>query len=99
MTRLCGNCSRPCKKYGEPRRLGAFVDQIVTCPKCGWCGVETEITDEVESPVQLDMFTELYDAGMSGQRGASRSHERGDARYAEPYDGVTDRADGIGLES
>lgn len=96
MTRLCGECSRPCKKYGEPRRLGAFVDQIVTCPKCGWCGVESEVVED-ESPVQLDMFTELYDAGMSDQRGASRPHERGDD--GNLADGVADRADGIGLES
>ncbi len=95
MTRLCGECSRPCKKYGEPRRSGAFLDQIVTCPKCGWCGVETEIVEN-EEPIQLDMFAGVDFSGLPDERGASRSHERGDDGSTT---GDADRADGIGLES
>lgn len=78
MTRLCGECSRPCKKHGEPRRNGAFVDQIVTCPKCGWCGVETEIIEN-ENPVQLDMFYGLDLAGVSIERDSDTVEDDADA--------------------
>lgn len=44
--RACGNCNRPVKKYGPPKKLGYFLDQIVVCPKCGWVGVETEILED-----------------------------------------------------
>jgi hypothetical protein len=54
MTRTCGGCSKAtCKTYGAPKlHGGAFLDQIVVCPKCGWCGVVTEILDE---PVETQM--------------------------------------------
>ena len=55
MTRLCGECSKPCKKHGAPRRVGSFLDQIVVCTRCTWCGVESEALD-VEILVQLDLF-------------------------------------------
>lgn len=81
--RSCGDCSRPCKKHGEPRRNGRFLDQIVVCtsPKCGWCGVETEIVDdESETFIQLDLFAGLDFGCLPDERDA---------------DGA-DRADGCG---
>jgi len=94
MTRLCGECSRPCKKHGELRRLGSFLDQIVTCPACGWCGVESEVIEH-ENFIQLGLFDAL-DSGLP-EFGA-RAHERGDD--GEQADGGADRADtGSGRES
>lgn len=91
MTRLCGECSRPCKKYGEPRRVGVFIDQIVTCPKCGWCGVETEIVENEEF-IQLDMFFGVDLTGLPDtERGDSRFQQRG----GDEYVGAADDADGI----
>ena len=58
MTRACGECSKPCKKHGNPQRVGTFLDQIVVCTKCGWVGVETE-TVEQDTFIQLDMFQQL----------------------------------------
>lgn len=59
MTRACGNCSKSCKKYGKPVRHGPFLDQIVDCEHCGWCGVETEIldddTEQAEVQLEFDM--------------------------------------------
>lgn len=90
MTRLCGNCSRPCKKHGEPRRNGSFIDQIVTCPKCGWCGVETEIVEHEEF-IQLDMFSSIDLSGVpDAQRGANRVPAGG--ADGEQADGVADDA-------
>ena len=57
--RACGGCSKPVKKIGEPVLHGVFLDQVVDCPACGWCGVVTEIIDPVEyerEPRQLEMF-------------------------------------------
>jgi len=86
MTRLCGECSKPCKKYGAPRRLGSFLDQIVTCPKCGWCGVETEVVEDEEF-VQLDMFagvdlSGLPEFGARAQSGGGDGGTTGDADHA-----------------
>ena len=77
MTRLCGECSSPCKKHGVPRRMGAFIDQIVTCPKCGWCGVETEITHE--EAVQLDMFAGFDLVGLPVERDEFDGEDETDA--------------------
>jgi hypothetical protein len=92
MTRLCGECSKPCKKYGAPRRNGSFLDQIVTCPKCGWCGVETEIVEN-EEPIQLDMFAGVDFSGLP-EFGARASQRGGDGEQA---DGDADHADALGL--
>lgn len=56
--RACGDCSKSVRKYGPVVRHGCFLDQIVVCPHCGWCGVETVIIDEDEpvEPVQLELF-------------------------------------------
>jgi hypothetical protein len=54
--RACGNCSKPVKKVGPPVLHGAFLDQVIDCPACGWCGVETEIVDPdkyEQKPVQM----------------------------------------------
>ena len=86
MTRACGECSAPCKKYGEPRRYGVFVDQIVTCTKCNWCGVETEIIEHEEF-IQLDMFDDVDFTGLPDtERGDSRSQQRGGGEQADAAD-------------
>ena len=53
--RVCGDCSKPVRKYGKPIRNGYFIDQIVVCTKCGWVGVETEILDK-EIPEQTSFL-------------------------------------------
>ncbi|MBA4363867.1 MAG: hypothetical protein C0411_24505 [Pseudomonas sp.] len=54
--RNCGDCGKvQVKKYGEPELHGRFLDQVVYCPQCGWCGVETEQRD-AHAPVQLALF-------------------------------------------
>ena len=87
MTRACGDCSKPCKKFGEPRRNGVFLDQIVICTRCTWSGVETEIVEN-EILVQLDLF----DFSGLPEFGA-RAHERGDD--GEQADGAADHADAL----
>ena len=55
----CGDCSKSVRKYGAPVFHGVFLDQIVICSHCGWCGVETEIMEiEDQEPIQLDLFGE-----------------------------------------
>ena len=93
MTRLCGDCSKPCKKYGEPRRNGVFLDQVVMCTRCNWCGVESEVIEH-EDFVQLGLFDAL-DSGLP---------EFGARAHAGGVDGAStvdaDRADtGSGRES
>lgn len=87
MTRACGDCSKPCKKFGEPRRNGVFLDQIVICTRCNWSGVETEIVEN-EILVQLDLF----DFSGLPEFGA-RAHERGGD--GEQADGGADCADAL----
>ena len=63
--RACGGCSKSVKKIGPPVLHGAFLDQIIECPSCGWCGVETKIVDlqtyKLE-PKQLQLFGERGEA-------------------------------------
>lgn len=63
--RACGECSAPCRRYGSPIKKRWFIDQVVICVKCGWCGVETVILDEPQ-PVQVALFqTEESNDGSS----------------------------------
>lgn len=58
--RTCPRCRKPAQKYGEPTQRGVFFDQVVHCPACGWCNVETEILCELPALVmkQIVMFTQ-----------------------------------------
>lgn len=54
--RPCPACGRRTQPHGRPQRLGAYLDQIIVCPACDWCGVESieappELTNE---PTQLE---------------------------------------------
>lgn len=57
--RACGHCSRPVKKIGPPVLHGVFLDQVISCERCGWTGVETTIIDPEKykaEPVQLKLI-------------------------------------------
>jgi ssDNA-binding Zn-finger/Zn-ribbon topoisomerase 1 len=44
--RTCPICAKAVKAHGEPKAMASgFVDQIVTCPKCGWVGVISTAAD------------------------------------------------------
>ena len=71
MTRACGGCAKPVKKIGEPvLHGGVFLDQVVDCPACGWCGVETVILSEpppmkMKQVSMFDLFIQPPAGGMT----------------------------------
>ncbi len=63
--RKCPDCSRITRGGGEPTLSDRFLDQIIVCPGCGWCGVHTEILGKeaarkFEAELkQLSLFSDL----------------------------------------
>lgn len=62
MTR-CPRCAGRLRKIGPPQLHGAFVDQLLDCPACDWCGVESTYTSPGRQPdpqpTQLEMELDL----------------------------------------
>ncbi len=47
--RPCPACNGRPKKYGPATTLASgFRDQIIICPACGWCGVESKFNADDE---------------------------------------------------
>ncbi len=42
MRSTCPDCGKKIAKHGPPKRVGSFVDQVIYCLSCKWCGVETQ---------------------------------------------------------
>lgn len=66
--RKCPDCSKPTKRHGEPALHGNFLDQIVVCPGCGWCGVRTEMLSDVAARKFEAELTQLplFEDNVSG---------------------------------
>lgn len=56
MKTRCPTCAGKLTKVGSPARHGAYLDQLLDCPACGWCGVVSEITDPT-APAQPEQLT------------------------------------------
>jgi hypothetical protein len=42
----CPRCASRLRKIGPPARHGAFLDQLLDCAACDWCGVDTQCIDD-----------------------------------------------------
>jgi hypothetical protein len=60
--RRCPACAGKLTPVGPPARHGAFLDQLLDCPACGWCGVASEITDPAApaQPEQLQLDKDCF---------------------------------------
>lgn len=56
--RPCPECGKRTKPHGPPVPHGYFLDQIIVCPSCDWCGVQSQIIAEprADLPQQLSLF-------------------------------------------
>ncbi len=57
--RTCPECTQRTRAHGPAKRLGLWVDQVIVCPRCGWCGVQSWSVDEYDAPAapaQLELW-------------------------------------------
>lgn len=63
MMKTCPDCRKSVRKYDEPTldSSGYFLDQIIVCSRCDWCGVDSRTLTRAEAekwlaePKQLRM--------------------------------------------
>lgn len=49
----CPSCKSKLVKVGPPVRYGYFLDQLLDCPQCDWCGVDSVDAPATTHPQQL----------------------------------------------